>query len=249
MFKEIFVLFFLIHIIGDFYVQNKRTAGKKKEKLNWVFVHCFLYLLTSIVILSLAVQKEFIKYGMILSVTHALIDLVKYVYIRQSTKNGTIFKERTIFLTDQLLHMVFIIWTTYLAAVETGGMGWVPMAGKFFKVVEIEGGTLISWLAAMLLIGKPANILIVRLISIYRPEDSEKEKEKDNQAGRFIGLVERIIILMLISLKQYAAIGLVLTAKSIARYDRISNEKNFAEYYLLGTLISTAIVIGASFLL
>lgn len=32
-----------------------------------------------------------------------------------------------------------------------------------------------------------------------------------------------------------SAIGLVLTAKSIARYGRISKEKNFAEYYLLGT--------------
>ena len=42
-------------------------------------------------------------------------------------------------------------------------------------------------------------------------------------------------------------IGLVLTAKSIARYDRISKDKDFAEYYLLGTLLSTAIAIVAAF--
>ena len=38
---------------------------------------------------------------------------------------------------------------------------------------------------------------------------------------------------------QYSAVGLVLTAKSIARYDRISKDQSFAEYYLLGTLLST----------
>lgn len=50
-------------------------------------------------------------------------------------------------------------------------------------------------------------------------------------------------MLMFLSLGQYSAIGLVLTAKSIARYDRIAKDKDFAEYYLLGTLMSTLIVI------
>lgn len=48
---------------------------------------------------------------------------------------------------------------------------------------------------------------------------------------------------------EYSAIGLVLTAKSIARYDKIAHEPEFAEYYLLGTLLSTVIAIGISFLL
>jgi len=86
-------------------------------------------------------------------------------------------------------------------------------------------------------------------LAIYKPESNEAEKKKDNNAGRFIGTVERIIILIFISIGQYSAIGLVLTAKSIARYDRISKEKDFAEYYLLGTLISTVVVIVTSFLI
>ena len=43
---------------------------------------------------------------------------------------------------------------------------------------------------------------------------------------------------ILISVDQYSAVGLVLTAKSIARYDKISKDQIFAEYYLLGTLLS-----------
>ncbi len=56
-------------------------------------------------------------------------------------------------------------------------------------------------------------------------------------------MLERLIIVIFLSINQYSAIGLVLTAKSIARYDRISNDQAFAEYYLLGTLLSTIMVI------
>lgn len=48
---------------------------------------------------------------------------------------------------------------------------------------------------------------------------------------------------MFIAMNQYAALGLVLTAKSIARYDKIAKDEKFAEYYLLGTLLSTACVV------
>ena len=54
---------------------------------------------------------------------------------------------------------------------------------------------------------------------------------------------------ILIYMNQYSATGLVLTAKSIARYNKIANEKDFAEYYLLGTLISLGIVIACAVLL
>ena len=47
-------------------------------------------------------------------------------------------------------------------------------------------------------------------------------------------------------LEQYSAVGLVLTAKSIARYDRITKEQNFAEHYLLGTLLSTIVAVCVS---
>ena len=50
-------------------------------------------------------------------------------------------------------------------------------------------------------------------------------------------------MLMFIAMDQYVAMGLVLTAKSIARYDKITKDEKFAEYYLLGTLLSTACVV------
>ncbi len=66
---------------------------------------------------------------------------------------------------------------------------------------------------------------------------------RSNSAGAFIGTLERLLIVVFLSVGQYAAIGLVLTAKSIARYQKIVEDKEFAEYYLLGTLLSVFLVI------
>ena len=72
------------------------------------------------------------------------------------------------------------------------------------------------------------------------------ENGTDRNAGRMIGTLERIIMVIFIAIGQYAAVGLVLTAKSIARYDRIAKDQVFAEYYLLGTLLSTICAIAAA---
>lgn len=57
-------------------------------------------------------------------------------------------------------------------------------------------------------------------------------------AGARIGLLERIIMGICILFGQFASIGLVFTAKSIARYNKISENPAFAEYYLIGSLFS-----------
>lgn len=62
-------------------------------------------------------------------------------------------------------------------------------------------------------------------------------------------MTRRSFLLILLSMNQYSAIGLVLTAKSIARYDKIAKEPDFAEYYLPGTLLSTVVVILVSFII
>ena len=64
-------------------------------------------------------------------------------------------------------------------------------------------------------------------------------------AGKYIGYFERFIVLTFMLLNQYTAIGLVLTAKSIARFEALK-KREVAEYYLIGTLcsISIAMLVG-----
>ena len=56
-------------------------------------------------------------------------------------------------------------------------------------------------------------------------------------AGAIIGILERIFTLTLVFIGQYTALALILTAKSIARFEDLK-KREFAEYYLIGTLSS-----------
>jgi hypothetical protein len=69
------------------------------------------------------------------------------------------------------------------------------------------------------------------------------------RSGRIIGNLERLIVATLVCLGQYGAIGLVLAAKSLARFPQLSESRDFAEYYLIGTLVSMAVAIGAGLVL
>jgi len=68
------------------------------------------------------------------------------------------------------------------------------------------------------------------------------EESGIKRAGRLIGFLERFIVLTLVLENQYSAIAFVFTGKSIARFDELKN-RNFSEYYLVGTFASMALAI------
>ena len=65
--------------------------------------------------------------------------------------------------------------------------------------------------------------------------------------SRYIRIIERALIVTLVSFGYVSSIGIIFTAKSLARYRELS-ENRFVEYYLLGTLASLLIaLIGGLF--
>ena len=64
-------------------------------------------------------------------------------------------------------------------------------------------------------------------------------------AGMAIGIIERVMVLTFVLVDQYTAITLVFAAKSIARFNEL-DDRNMAEYYLIGTLLSItfAMIVG-----
>ena len=251
MFKEYFILLLLAHVIGDFYFQTDRMSIRKDSSMKWVFVHSLLYWLGTLLAVSLVFSVNIFIIGTAAAALHAVIDILKYMYVRKSGKSIEITpgKDRNIFFADQFIHIACLIFIAYFAVLQNIPFRFCSPVLEFFEIIKIDAFAFTCWVTAVLLIHKPANIFISKILTIYRPENKEDENKKDSKAGRFIGTVERMIMLIFLSIGQYAAIGLVLTAKSIARYDKISKEKDFAEYYLLGTLISTLAVIVVSFIL
>ena len=63
--------------------------------------------------------------------------------------------------------------------------------------------------------------------------------------GLVIGVLERAIVLTLVLLGQFGALGLVIAAKALTRF-RALDDRDFAEYVLIGTLASLlfALLIG-----
>lgn len=55
--------------------------------------------------------------------------------------------------------------------------------------------------------------------------------------GRIIGILERAIVLTLVLLAEFGALGFVVAAKALARF-RGLDDRDFAEYFLIGTLAS-----------
>lgn len=71
--------------------------------------------------------------------------------------------------------------------------------------------------------------------------------EEEYRTGRVIGFLERIFVFLFILLQQYAAVGFILAAKGIVRYPDFGN-RTFAEYILIGTLLSALFATFFAFL-
>jgi hypothetical protein len=65
--------------------------------------------------------------------------------------------------------------------------------------------------------------------------------------GATIGALERLLIVAFLLTGAEAAVGLVIAAKTIARFKQL-DDRGFAEYYLLGTLASVSVAVSSGLL-
>jgi galactitol-specific phosphotransferase system IIC component len=80
------------------------------------------------------------------------------------------------------------------------------------------------------------------------PRVPDATSEHLQNAGMYIGWLERTLILTAVIMRSPATSGLVLTAKSIVRYQEMKSGR-FAEYFLIGTLLSIVLAIFGGILL
>ena len=135
------------------------------------------------------------------------------------------------FILDQVLHLMSIFALYFLL-----GQQQIP-APNWLS----ERYLMLQALFFFALTGKPVNILFKLFFSKYQA--GEDSGETIAGAGAMIGILERLIMGLSLIFGQFTAIGLVFTAKSIARYNKISESQSFAEYYLIGSLFSMIAVL------
>lgn len=132
----------------------------------------------------------------------------------------------------------------YVIVVVVTGAVWDGELRFRFELQDAAFGILNIYMFGFLFVLNEVN-LIVRFVLIKLnliPKDNEENSNSEQNAGRVIGLLERSIIYILVIFGEFTVIGIVIAAKGLSRFKKME-DRNFAEYVLIGTLCSFLSVI------
>ena len=93
----------------------------------------------------------------------------------------------------------------------------------------------------------PLSIIIGKLTKVwYTDVYGTNGDDSLKNAGKWIGIIERFLVLTFSIIGKYEAIGFLLAAKSVFRFNELKDPKDRkrTEYILIGTFISFAISIA-----
>ncbi len=216
---------FVAHFISDFILQPTEWA-KDKDKSGFKSWHLYVHIIITAVTLFIFLWNlKLWDLILIISLSHFVIDIIK-----SSLKRTNIW----IFIIDQLLHFSVII-TVWLYYTNQGN--------KFFELLSSFFNSPKFWwlFLAYTLLTIPTSVFIGKMTNKWSNElsDSNETKGLEN-AGKWIGIIERILIFTFIIVNQLNVIGFLLAAKSVFRFGDLKDSKDQkrTEYIIIGTLIS-----------
>ncbi len=236
----IFLTLLLAHLAGDFLLQRPAVVQGKRAG-HWPAwaehgaVHLGALILSWWLIQPEAASWSLLALGFALIVgSHLLIDWCK---LRFGTGH-----ELAAFLVDQLAHMIVLVVVTGLLLGSAGAFSswflhWHPLAPGFAALTA-------GYLAAVFGCGWLNRLLLKSMIPL--PAEVGETPGGLADAGLRIGWLERFLMLSAFLVHAWAALGLVLAAKSVFRFEDLRKGRRHAEYFLIGTLLSVAevVVIG-----
>ena len=219
----------MAHLLGDFFFQpNSWVEEKEKKKLkSWkLYAHVLIHVaLVFLIFLSFGVWKMALTIG----VTHFLIDGIKLVYQRDKTR-------RLWFFLDQILHVLVIL------------VCWFSYSRPDFSILFIYEQKIWLLVVGALMLTSPTAIIIKMIIAKWLPVGDVKKTSSLQEAGRYIGMLERLLIFLFVCTHHFEAVGFLLAAKSIFRFGDLkdAHDIKLTEYVLIGTLLSFGIALLVS---
>jgi hypothetical protein len=138
------------------------------------------------------------------------------------------------FAIDQLLHLIVIVAL------------WLILARPNIPYMAyVHDPAIWTYVAAILFITSVSGILIQVVLSYWAHALKVGDGESLQHAGKYIGVMERLLIFVFIVSGNWEAIGFLLAAKSIFRFGDLKEAKDrkLTEYILMGTLLSFGIAI------
>lgn len=221
----LFVKLFLAHLLGDFIFQpNSWVIDKETKKQNsiYLYIHAILHGILTWILVG---ESSFGWYALLLTVTHGFIDFLKLYFQKAPTK-------RAWFIGDQIAHFIVLIAIALLYNQQK--IDFLGFNNQFWVI-----------LTCILFLTKPTSICIRNLISIWTPENNNRNDNSLANAGNYIGILERLFVFCFIITGHFEAIGFLLAAKSIFRFGDLKEAKDrkLTEYVLIGTLLSFGIAL------
>ncbi len=227
---NLFIRLLLAHIISDFALQSDKMVQHKKWFSKYMFLHI------AIVFASTLVLSGLWQLSIAIALLHWLVDSIKV-----EMQSRTSIKPNLLFATDQLIHFLLI------------AAAWFWYFDSFDKLVKMVSLPFVNYKFSLILLAYawiyfPVGYLIkfatqsITHTTAAAPPATAATEDKIEHGGKLIGQFERIIILTLVLLNQYEAIGFLITGKSIIRFaDHNSNLRS--EYVLVGTMMSYTLAI------
>ncbi|WP_368292336.1 DUF3307 domain-containing protein [Dehalobacter sp. TBBPA1] len=239
-----FLLPIIAHLLGDFILQSTAMATKKRDQIKYFLWHCLIYaVLLILALIWFGPVNNMIFAVLIIVLSHLSIDysrtrLLQYYAAKQPDLAKTDF---FLFVADQFLHILIILACGFYLT-ETSGLGESVLGRISVDLTgpELYNGAVLILLYILCL--SPAAIFIKKILILFHFQNQEDTNELI-KSGYLIGVLERVITLTLWLNGQLGAIGFVLAAKSLARFSQL-NDRDFAEKYLVGTLLSIVIALG-----
>ena len=233
MIKILLYLLYLGHILGDFYFLLEDRSENREHLSKRFFIYGGSLLICAMPVMNIPI------FASVLTVTISR-QVLFCIKCKLEEKFPLLGIKSKIFFFDQISQLLMIALGVYFVWRTTDPVGFLIPMDHIVSATNFEWA--LSWILIILVICKPVSTMVKIILAPYLPEIKKDDLGIPN-AGALIGMLERVFILMMVSANQYSAIGFVLTAKSIARYKRISDDPKFSEYYLLGTLLSSLSVI------
>ncbi|MCP5455518.1 MAG: hypothetical protein H7A30_04525 [Thermotogae bacterium] len=213
------VLFIYFTITGLFYFFMR--PEEKGKKLNFYYISILIY---SFIFMLIYDDSFFILAAAVLFIinitTYFLKKFIKNDYSAEIKKN--------IFNIAGFIFQIIFIYILYF------GYSRNIYSTYYFNYIE---SVLFFVFIFLLFCFKSSDFIKNILIYIYKGKIPEFSDDSGVSTGKYIGMLERFLIMLFVLIGKPEALAIIFTAKSITRFKELENKK-FAEYYLIGTLLS-----------
>ncbi|WBV57394.1 DUF3307 domain-containing protein [Chryseobacterium daecheongense] len=218
----IFTKLILAHLLGDFILQpNSWVADKENSKLKSRYLYLHVLIHTALTFIFLW-NLQLWWVAALVGISHFIIDAAKLIFQNIKTKKRW-------FFIDQVLHILVILGVSFYF--------------EEFDVTIFENQEFLKIVMAVLFLTTPSSIIIKILLSSWTPvaeAQNNIQTESLTSAGKYIGILERLLVFIFILVNHWEGVGFMVAAKSVFRFSDLAQAKQrkLTEYVLVGTLLS-----------